>query len=130
LAFVLVLVLVLEDVVFSEVAELRESAGSELHPRSGSQMLKGRKIFVVDASFSQYRHNLWIRSYRPLWGGAFLKSVPGVKNPRLSPVVPSGQRPPTEGEPSPPPITNHQSRFRTLRYFWFFSLFPVGPGCA
>jgi hypothetical protein len=79
LAFVLVLVLVLEDVVFSEVAELRESAGSELHPRSGSQMLKGRKIFVVDASFSQYRHNLWIRSYRPLWGGAFLKSVPGVK---------------------------------------------------
>jgi hypothetical protein len=30
LAFVLVLVLVLEGVVFSEVAELRESAGSEL----------------------------------------------------------------------------------------------------
>jgi hypothetical protein len=45
LAFVLVLVLVLvlEGVVFSEVAELRESAGSELHPRSGVGMLKGRR---------------------------------------------------------------------------------------
>jgi 3-polyprenyl-4-hydroxybenzoate decarboxylase len=49
LAFVLVLVLVLvlEDVVFSEVAELRESAGSELHPRSGLGMLKGRKMFIL-----------------------------------------------------------------------------------
>jgi hypothetical protein len=49
LAFVLVLVL--EGVVFSEVAELRESAGSELHPRSGLGMLKGRQILVVNAEF-------------------------------------------------------------------------------
>jgi hypothetical protein len=57
-AFVLVLVLVLEDVVFSEVAELRESAGSELHPRSGLGMLKGRKILIRAGALSAFGRNL------------------------------------------------------------------------
>jgi hypothetical protein len=54
----LAFVLVLEDVVFSEVAELRESAGSELHPRCGLGMLKGRKILIRAGALSAFGRNL------------------------------------------------------------------------